>query len=76
MTKRLPEHLYATYEWIDAAGEIRELTGLRGRALKQYARECEANANLIDGGVRNVSADEVLELQEWLVEAETTNRPT
>jgi len=64
--KRLPNDLYAAYEWTRAAGELDQLKRLTGKTLDKYAREAVANAREHD--VTDVSAADLKELAVWLRE--------
>jgi hypothetical protein len=44
----LPSRLHAAYEWTEAAGELSELRGLTGDALREYATESAGNAGECD----------------------------
>lgn len=58
-TPQLPEHLYAAYEWISAAGEWAEAK----ETPAQYATDAHRNA--VANDVRDVSESDLLEVIEW-----------
>lgn len=61
-TEKLPEHLHAAYDWIDAGGEIDKLRAMDDATARTYADECAANSR--DNGDGDVSSDDVYAL--WL----------
>ena len=64
MTRALPEFLHPAYDWTAAAGEIEELTSLRGAKLKDYARRSAANC--VQNGEADVTVSDIIDLSEWL----------
>lgn len=61
----LPGGLREAYAWTEAAGEIGELSRLKGRALNKYAKESAANSR--EHG-ELVYEDDIRELAKWLSE--------
>jgi hypothetical protein len=67
----LPLHLYAAYNWTEAAGELDELADIVSDPvwLASYARasaECAAEADLDLGTKPDVFACDIVALAEWL----------
>ena len=63
---KLPDDLRAAWDWTSAAGELRDLRDLTGRALTRYCQDSALNNH--DDGDGSVTTADLLSLHEWLVE--------
>lgn len=67
MSRVVPEDLRAAYAWTQAAGELDDLRDLDDEDARAYASESAANA--IDSDEGDVTACDLLDLRDWLLEA-------
>lgn len=62
---KLPDDLFAAFDWTFAAGELETLRDLSGYELAEYVRESAENAG--EHGQDDVSASDLTLLHDWLV---------
>lgn len=65
-SKKLPESLFAAFEWTAAAAELAELRDATGPALDAYVAASVANARQHD--TSDVDGGDLRDLAEWLRE--------
>jgi len=81
---KLPEPLFAAYNWTDAAGELDELRDLDGAELERYCTESADNAAENDRELHSddaperdppVTSDDLYALHDWLVSCRVPATP-